>query len=274
MRASCSERQILVHLKYQLRNCDFRKTPARSPGRETLGTIAMRRTIFILTLIVFFACNDNHVSENLTQETTIRHDTPAVTSHLTSLDTISQPSRQFLRLVKQIDTAGYIWDTTRIKNVTHYFRTDSIVTIDNYVFYKMKLKDSWIIEFYELNKDKRDEDSPIKEGLIKKEYFENAISLFGYYYRQKNKADLMVDGYIEEWLFPTQEDAEKAVKDVHRVKHMVYFNTTPFYCQIDKRIYILHVRASGFSIPMRQFFKRFVKENQATVPNSRLALAG
>ena len=176
------------------------------------------------------------------------------------------PSRQFLRLAQQINTAGYIWDTTRIKNVTHYYRSDSIVDLGNFIFYKMQLKDSWIIEFYNLYKDKKDRDSPMKNGLIQYECFENATSIFGYYYRQKRKANLMVDGYIEEWLFPTDEDAEKAVKDVNRVKEMVYFNTTAFCCQIDKRIYIFHVRASGFSIPMRQFFKRFVKENQATVP--------
>jgi hypothetical protein len=228
----------------------------------------MRQTIFILTLIFIYACNDNHVSENISQETTIPLDTSDEVAIQPPLDSSSLPSLQFLRLVQQIDTAGYIWDTTRIKNVTHYFRTDSIVAFDNYVFYKMQLKDSWIIEFYELNKDKKNSDSPLKDGLIQLGFFENATSVFGYYYRQKNKADLMVDGYIEEWLFPTAEDAEKAVKDVDRVKGMVYCNTTAFCCRIDKRMYIFHVRASGFSIPMRQFFKRFVKENQATVPNT------
>ena len=226
----------------------------------------MTRILILLTIIFLTSCTDDKVTDNRTALRTTSADTTVVIFKQVSVDSLTIPSRHFLRLAKQIDSSGYIWDTARIKKVVHYFRTDSIVVAEKFVFYKMNPDDSWVLEFYDHYKNDNDA-TRIKEGLVNIDNFKNVISIFGYYYKQKEKANLMTDGYIEEWLFPTIEEAEKAVQDVARVKEIVFFNTESFCCRIDKRLYIFHVRASGFSIPMKDFFRRFVKDNNATVPN-------
>lgn len=174
------------------------------------------------------------------------------------------PSKQFLRLAKQIDSAGFIWDTVRMKNVVHYSLADSIIIAGTYVFYKMKLADSWLIEFYKQNKNNALDF--YEAALINYDYFKNVKSITGYYYTQKQKTDFREDGYIEEWTFPRSDDAERAVEDVQRVKEKVYFNTQSFCCRIDDKLYIFHTRAMGFSGQLKKFFQQLVADNNAVVP--------
>jgi hypothetical protein len=231
----------------------------------------MKRTYVtsLLIAICFSACNNNTkvVESNIVKEIA-NADTLTGQPKSILTDSLIIPSKQFLRLAKQIDSAGFIWDTARIKKVVHYFRTDSVVIIDveTYLFYKMKLDDSWLIEFYNHNKNKTVD---FYEGsLINYDYFKKAKSITGYYYTQKEKTNFKTDGYIEEWIFPTTDDAEKAVQDVARVKEKVYFNTESYCCRIDDKLYIFHTRAMGFSFQLKKFFKQFVTDNNAVIPKS------
>jgi hypothetical protein len=222
------------------------------------------RFFIIIVIPGFISCSDEMKKEPADHIDFLK-DTTFVQEDRSTPGSFTVPSRQFLDLVKQIDSSGFIWDTARIKKVVHYFRDDSIIIAENYVFYKMKPEHSYIIEFYNTHRNDQ-ESSFFRDALIKKEYFDKAISIVAYYYRQKEKSDLITDGFIEEWRFPTPRDAENALRDVDHVKAVVFFNTESFTCRIAERVYVFHVRASGFSIQLKKFFQRFVKNNSAIVP--------
>ncbi len=218
--------------------------------------------IIISTFLLLCSCNEQHIPGTVSERAITVVDT--LIANKSVKDIYSGPSRQFLRLVQQIDTAGYTWDTTQIKKVTSYFRIDSITQVDNYVFYKMNFMYHLI-----LNHDYSMQNStePLELQKIIGKYFANTTSIFGYYYRQKSKTGRIVDGYIEEWLFPTVEDARNAVLRAGWLQYHIYTNTVFSSCQIENRIYIFYTCDWGFRGPMQKFFNRFVKDNKAAVPS-------
>lgn len=224
------------------------------------------RIITLFISILLLSCNPSVKSEKPSKIIRSSPKLDTLVSTLPTIDRYKIPSQPFLKLVKQIDSSGYIWDTTITKKITHYRLTDSILFVENYMFYKMKPEDTYIYQFYDFFISDTSS-SRSSSGLINKAYHDKAISIFGYYYAQKKKGNYITDGLIEEWSFPSVQDAENAVMDISKVKSIIFTNTPSFTCRIDRYMYIFHVRASAFGNQLEKFFLRFVKENNAYVPD-------
>ncbi|CAL2095942.1 conserved protein of unknown function [Tenacibaculum sp. 190524A02b] len=169
---------------------------------------------------------------------------------------VNIPCSQIQEFVINIEKYNWVSDEERLKKVAIYAELDrhNVEYLKNRPFYPIKLEKSSIYRAY---KSEINSEYPINFDI---EIFKRVESIWGYYYREKNKSDLISDGVIEQWEFANKGAAKKALEQIKEVGSLVYFNTTPFFCQIENKLFIFQTRAMAFSYDQEIIYKKFMNE--------------
>jgi hypothetical protein len=157
------------------------------------------------------------------------------------------PSRAFRKFVKEIEKDGWGSDTARVKQLGSYNLNNAELRMQkNLPFYSLSYEDTRVDEIIDGNE---------AEALSKVQ------QIWAYYYRDKTHQYIISDGVIEEWQFEDASNAEAACNAFNRQKNNLYFNTEPYFYQINSSVYVFHTRAMAFSIDQKRVFEKFVKMN-------------
>ena len=241
----------------------------------------MKKLRYYILIIIFFifGCrqNNNNSNNKIDSLNTSNFDT------IVEKDTISENiesqnyvTLNFVKLVNYIDSCGYICDSNRLKKVGYIeLENKNIQIINNKFFYLIDIEKHQIfrgkrIFDYHHNRliEKMKNDSTKKYNYDISKYnfnydiFRKAITVYGYFYTENKQRGWIHDGMIEEWKFETSEDAIKAITEVRKMGSDLYFNTKPFYLQIDNYFYIFHTRAAAFNETLRKFYEEFRKQTK------------
>lgn len=96
--------------------------------------------------------------------------------------------------------------------------------------------------------------------------FRKVKNIWGYFYRNKFKTNLISDGVIEQWEFGNAEDAEEVLQEISTSRgDIIYFNTMPFFCRIDNKLIIFQTRAMAFSYDQKAVFQKFIEKYQPNI---------
>lgn len=68
---------------------------------------------------------------------------------------------------------------------------------------------------------------------------------------------MLIDGVIEQWEFGTEQQARNAYKKITKIGDLIYFNTSPYFYNLDNKLFIFHTRAMNFSFKQAKVFKKF-----------------
>ena len=98
---------------------------------------------------------------------------------------------------------------------------------------------------------------PQKSNTVDYNVFREAVTIYGYFYREDTQSDWIHDGMIEEWKFENLEDAERALIEIQRIGYDLYFNTESYYLQKNNYLYLFHTRAAAFNLTLKKFYKEF-----------------
>ena len=121
-------------------------------------------------------------------------------------------------------------------------------------FYSISFENSRLNKAYNAEIYKRHFDS------LDFELFKGVKNIWGYFYRDKEATDWISDGVIEQWEFESEEQADKALREILQPGFIVYFNTNPYFCRIRNKLIIFQSRSMAFSYDQKPVFEKFVKE--------------
>ena len=170
----------------------------------------------------------------------------------------STPCIQLQQFTVELKKMGWVSDTMRIKkNGSYGLDKDELSVFKQKPYYRVTFKNSDLYHIYKLN-GYRDVDI---------ELFEKVLNIWRYFYRDKNGKMVISDGIIEQWEFPTESDAEKALEQYSKVGDDVYFNTMPYFCRINNNLFVFHTRAWMFSEEQKPLYEKFNKMFNATIIN-------
>lgn len=164
-----------------------------------------------------------------------------------------QPTDAFLSFTNYLDSSGYISDTARAQITELSLNRSKIGYFENKPFYVLVPKNHAIQQTKQFLKNFKKFDTLTVDFDI----FLRPISIFAYYYRQKNKSELIEDGVIEEWHFSSKNEAQQAFTEINKMKEFVYVNTSSLTLVRENKLYIFHTRASAFDITLGNFYERF-----------------
>jgi len=244
----------------------------------------MKRNIWtILIVLLFCSCSDRNDKNELGQTNSSEITVDRTKSINLDVDTqqfvpttiSGQPCIEIQKFVEEIDSLGWVSDTSRLNKVGIYSELNrkQVKYFNNKPFYKIDFENSDLFSYYnyepirivsdsiEIENDSVNNyyRSPIEMAFdsIDIELFRNAKSIWAYFYREKDAVEWISDGIIKQWEFDNSKNAEIALKQIQRAGSMMYFNTTPYYKQIDNKVIIFHTRAMAFSYDQRKLFERF-----------------
>jgi hypothetical protein len=213
----------------------------------------MTQNFYIISALLFAACNDT-TNNITTDQQSDSSKTKSDNLVIVKSDKLEVPSSLLFDLTKYIDSLGFSYDTTRIKKV-RYFNNKDCFFYNDKAFYKLNPNSTLVFT----TKKSIIPLSNVDTSTIKYELFKKVLSVYGYYYCDKNKTtDLIEDGAIEEWTFPTEKEADDAGVEINRIKFGVYFHTAAYIARQKNVIYIFHNRAA-FEHIYKQTIKHFEK---------------
>ena len=164
-----------------------------------------------------------------------------------------QPTDAFLSFTNYLDNIGYISDTARAQITELSLSRSKIGYFENKPFYVLVPKNHAIQQTKQFLKNFKKMDTLTVDFDI----FLQPTSIFAYYYRQKNKSNLIEDGVVEEWHFSSKNEAQQAFTEINKMLDYVYINTYSFTLIHENKLYIFHTRASAFGITLGNFYERF-----------------
>jgi hypothetical protein len=167
------------------------------------------------------------------------------------------PTRNFVTIVRLLDSLEYSSDATRSNKSRNYKEIveSEVRFFDGFPFYKIDKEKTKILWWNTLVRQ--------KEDSIETKIFEEAESVWGYFYSKTETRYLTVDGIIEQWTFPDNTTAETALDDLRSFYPLPYFNTEPYYLTDGKFLFVFHTRASAFSYRQKEFFNKFREMSSA-----------
>lgn len=179
--------------------------------------------LFILLVATHFSCNQH-----------------------TSLND-QHPSMAFRKFVQDIEKDGWGSDTARVKQLNMYNLNSAELRMQKKLpFYALSYEETGVEQIIDGNES---------VALSKVQ------QIWAYYYRDKTHQYIISDGVVEEWQFEDASNAEVAFNAFNRQKTNLYFNTEPYFYQINSSVYVFHTRAMAFSIDQKRVFEKFVKQN-------------
>jgi hypothetical protein len=157
-----------------------------------------------------------------------------------------KPTAAFQKFTAYLDTLGYSSDTNRTKSLGDV-KDATVFHSAEASFFVSHPSDHLILR----NQKNWGLNVPVDYTS-----FENASVVSSYHYFSKDKEALMrEDGVIEEWQFPTADEAKKAFQEFNKIKGQVYFNTDSFSFQSKNHLYIFHTRAAVFNETLERFYE-------------------
>lgn len=210
------------------------------------------RVLIFLVLIIFIGCDEVHHNEMNSQPE--RKHIFSDSTHTNSLKTTALnidnfPSVELQDFIKEIEKENWISDTVRLQNTPIYqeLNRDEIVYFNNSPFFPIYFENTRLFKTY-------------KSNLIADSSFatfKKVENIWAYFYRDKNATNMLTDGVIEQWEFSTKKQAQNAYKKLTKIGDLVYFNTTPYFYNLDNKLFIFHTRAMKFSFKQAKVFKKF-----------------
>lgn len=166
------------------------------------------------------------------------------------------PSKEFVSFCSDIMAKTWSSDTCRLVNKKLYgeLAYKSIHWVEDQAFYPVSLKDSGVKHFFTSRGQ--------TEGY---EVFDQVKIIWGYFYYKQTSSGMFPDGVIEEWQFDSEQEANKALELFREIGSGVFFNTRPYACKIENRLYLFHTRAMAFSYDQKPVFEEFLKRNKASI---------
>jgi hypothetical protein len=203
--------------------------------------------IFIFILIVY-SCKNDAKKKNINDQQSL---IDKIAKHDKLSNNSDEPNHYFIKLVDTLTKLGWHADTNRINKTGIYsdLKKSKIKIFDNKPFYKIKISENML--FYGENAANSTADE------IDFELFRKVKTIWGYFYRQKVESDWIEDGVIEQWKFESQNEAILALNNLKKAYPMPYFNTEPYYSQVDNYLFIFHTRAAAFSYKQKAFYELF-----------------
>lgn len=237
----------------------------------------MKNTLLYITLVIIAAsCNSATTdTEAITSSNDTEQIKPATENYTTSDSTEPKApaitytrsinpmvSSELLELAKNLDSAGYLFNPDRLKNLPNAVGT---VEKECYTFLNFPFDETFI---YKKGYPNGWDEAKVDSSLVG-----SATSIISYFYVVKqpdtiNNEKWYVDGWISEWNYPTDSIAKLAANEIQSMSEWIFFNTMSFICRIDDRVYVFHTRAMAFSFIMRPFFEWFAKQHDAQKPYS------
>ena len=164
---------------------------------------------------------------------------------------IDTPTEPFRILTDTMEYMGWIADTNRLKKVDIYnnLKNSKTQKFNNKIFYKIDLAEHLIFTWE--NSGNHTADS------LNYRLFEKAKSIWAYFYRNKSDKITIRDGVIEQWEFDNENTAKSALQNLKQVYPLPYFNTQPYYLQVENYLFIFNTRASAFSYSQEEIYEIF-----------------
>ena len=169
---------------------------------------------------------------------------------------LTPPGKEFVSFCSHVISKDWSSDTSRLVSKMLYgeLRYKSINWMDGQPFYPISLKESRIKHYFT--------SSVQSKGY---EAFNQVKIIWGYFYYKHEQDGMFPDGIIEEWHFATAAEANKALDGFRSIGTEVFFNTQPYACVVDNKLYLFHTRAMAFSYDQKPIFEEFVKRNRAKI---------
>lgn len=218
----------------------------------------------LIIIVIFFSicwsCSNkkNKIKSPQVQEvkTIITPSLSAIEDFDKKIELIDKPCKEIISFVADIEKINWISDTNRLKKVRIYneLNRNQIKSFSNHPYYRIPFTKSRLYHFYNSDLFKDYTDS-LNIGL-----FKNVKSIWAYFYRVKDASNLVSDGVIEQWEFETKNQAKEALKQIDKIGDLVYFNTSPYFCQMRNYLIIFQTRAMAFSYDQKLLFEKFLKE--------------
>lgn len=155
-----------------------------------------------------------------------------------------QPSEKLQVFAKEMRKKGMVSDPDRLEKKSLYSELD--------------LKNNTVIDgnyFYVIDPN-RSKLSSLKNSLVN-EQLKNVTAVVGFFYRDISETEIITDGVVEEWQFPTAQEAQQALTVVQPRLTECYFNTNPYAFVEDNKLYVFHTRAMAFSFPQKNDVELF-----------------
>ena len=173
------------------------------------------------------------------------------------LEQKNEPCKNFQEFVNKIKKDAWIPDDKRLRKVSAYndLKNAEIHYFNGNPFYKIEFDKSHFKKMTEtFKKIKASDYSAVKD----------VNSIWSYFYREEQNANFITDGVIEQWTFSNDTKAREAIKQMIKMSDLTYFNTTPYFCKIENKVFVFHTRASGFSVAQKSVYKKFIADNTST----------
>ena len=171
----------------------------------------------------------------------------------------NKPCKELISFVIEIENLNWVSDTLRLNEVKIYPQLDrQSMKIFERPFYQITFNKSNINEAYNWLKN-----DDMRIGNFDIEIYKSVKSIWGYFYRDKEKTSWNPDGVIEQWEFKNEVEAKIALNQLEEYGERFYPNIKPYFSRVRNYLIIFHSRASVFSMKQREIFEKF-KEEKST----------
>tara|TARA_B100000508_G_scaffold4648_1_gene3719 strand:+ start:975 stop:1739 length:765 start_codon:yes stop_codon:yes gene_type:complete len=244
--------------------------------------------IWILLIAIFaWSCSNGSVRNEagLEKSKPIKIDRASILENALKESNVfkGKPCIEIQKFVEEIERIGWISDTNRVEKVGFYkeLNRKNIEIFNDRPFYRIDFENSDLYDYCKYEPIEKAPDSnsiqgdlvhenhrsPIEKAFdsVDIELFHNAISIWAYFYREKDAKDWISDGIIKQWEFVNSQKAKEAMKQLEKVASIMYFNTRPYYYQIDNKVIIFHTRAMAFSLDQKKLFDLLRKKEAPNI---------
>lgn len=234
----------------------------------------MKNTLLYLAFTVAIAAcnteamtsnNDTEQTEPATEDNTTNDSTKSVAkAPIYTRSTNPIVSDELLSMAKHLDSAGYMYNPDRLKNLPNAV---GAVKNEGYTFLNFPFNETPLY--------KRGYPNGWEEGRVDTLLVGSTTSIINYFYVVKqpdtiNNEKWYTDGWITELSYPTDSIAKLAAMEIQDKSEWIFFNTMSFCCRIENRVYVFHTRAMAFSFTMQPFFEWFVEQYNGKAPREAL----
>lgn len=218
----------------------------------------LKYSVFLLCMLLF-SCTKKVEEKSESKRTIAKYSIENEPNKEKTLESKYNPSKEFQKLVVDLNKKNLISDVQRLEKVNIYkeLSSENITYFNNYPFYWIPFHENMIFK----SKNIKSTNSYLVNLDIN--VFAKTKGVWGYYYRDKNAKEIIYDGVIEQWKFSNKEEALDALNELRKSGLIIYFNTNPFFCRIENDVFIFHTRAMSFSYEQKSVFDKFVQDNNA-----------
>lgn len=164
------------------------------------------------------------------------------------------PCIELQEFVIEIEKLNWVSDPARLNKVRIYdeLEKQKVEYFNGRPFYPIYFENSRLNKMYDVEFYRSHFDS------LDVELFKGVKNIWGYFYRDKDAVEWISDGVIEQWEFESENQADKALKQIQGPGFIIYFNTNPYFCRLRNKLIIFQSRAMAFSYDQKAIFEKFV----------------